>query len=261
VNEALGLFVPGRGPLYRIHPVPKLLLALWGVIAPFVVAPGLLTPFLAVVVVGTVILLPEAAYIRRVLLTTIPIVASILLVNGFFFPGARDVLLELGPFRLTEEGLAFGLPIAARVVIAVAFTVALVTTTRPDDLMEALVQRGAPVALAFVVLNAIQTIPRMQDSARRILEAQQARALRTGGGVRARVRALVPLVGPLVIRSLVDAHERALALEARAFRSSATRTAYRVIALRRLDRALIVVGVVALLALPVIAVARVLRIA
>jgi energy-coupling factor transport system permease protein len=45
-----------------------------------------------------------------------------------------------------------------------------------------------------------------------------------------RVRALVPLVGPVLLGSLIDVRERTFALEARGFGASRTRTAYRVVA-------------------------------
>ncbi len=250
MNEALGLFVPGRGWLYGIHPLPKLLFTVWGVIAPFLL-PVEALPVMAVAAVGGALSAGLGhVYLRRLLLMTAPSLLSIILINGFFFPGARDVIISLGPLDLTREGLAFGLPIAGRILVAVAVTLAFVTTTRPDDLMAGLVRLGAPTAIAFLVLSTIQMVPRMQAKADRILDAQQARGMRTRGGPLNRIRALVPLVGPLVIGSLIDARDRALALEARGFGSPGPHTAYRVVPWRRADRVLAAGAVAALTALP-----------
>ncbi len=257
MNEATGFYVPGEGWLHRMHPVPKLLIITWGVIAPFVL-PAAVLPAL---VLGAVLLGVSAGlggpYLRAVFWATVVLVASIILVNGFFFPGAHDVLFSIGPFDLTREGLAYGVPIALRVIVAIAVTLAVVMSTRPDDLMEGLVQRGVNPKLAFVVLSAIQTIPRMLAKAARILDAQQARGLRTEGSVRARLRAILPLLGPLIIGSLIDVRERSLALEARAFGSSARRTAYRVVDLRPTDRRATSLVLLALAALAVWAMGRV----
>lgn len=254
-----GFFVPGSGWLHRAHPWPKAILTLAGVLAPFVV-PIVALPVLIVAVIGGALAGGLGRrYLRNLAIGTVPAVASILLVNGFFVPGAQDVLVSVGPFNLTREGLAFGLPIALRIVAAVAVTFAFVMSTRPDDLMEALIDRGTNPKLAFVVLGAIQTIPRMLDKANRILDAQQARGLRTTGSFRARAAAVVPLLGPLVIGSLIDVRERSLALEARGFGTVGPRTAYRVIAMtdadRRLARAavLVVIGLVVYAALRVAA--------
>jgi energy-coupling factor transport system permease protein len=259
VNEALGLFVPGQGPLYRIHPLPKLLFTLWGVIAPFVLPVEALPVMAVAIVVGALLAGLGRVYVRRLLLMTLPSLTSIVLINGFFFPGARDVLLSAGPLGLTREGLEFGLPIAGRVLVAVAVTLAFVTTTRPDDLMAGLVRLGAPTSITFLVLSAIQAVPRMRAKASRILDAQQARGLRTRGGPLDRMRGLIPLVAPLVIGSLVDARDRALALEARGFGSSGQRTVYRLVPWRRSDRLLAAAAIAALAALPIVLTLRLAR--
>jgi energy-coupling factor transport system permease protein len=129
-------------------------------------------------------------------------------------------------------------------------------STRPDDLMEALIDRGASPRFAFVVLSAIQTIPRMLDKASRILDAQRSRGLATEGRFAARARAIVPLLGPLVIGSLIDVRERSLALEARAFGSSHQRTAYREVPIGDVDRRLIAIGMLLFAALPLVIAGR-----
>jgi energy-coupling factor transport system permease protein len=66
-----------------------------------------------------------------------------------------------------------------------------------------------------------------------------------------RGRALVPLIGPIVLGSLIDVRERTFALEARAFGARKTRTAYRVVDDPPIDRWLrwlIVLGFVLLIA-------------
>ncbi len=231
-------YVPGSGWLHRRHPWPKLLAVLWAVLAPFLLPLAVLPLLIGGALVGGLASGLGRTYLRRVFWGTLPIVASIVLVNGFFLPGARDVLLALGPFNLTREGLELAAPTAGRVVAAIAVTLAFLTTTRPDDLMEALIERGVSPKLAFVVLSTIQTIPRMLDKAARILDAQQARGLPTSGSATVRARAIVPLVGPLIIGSLIDVRERALALEARAFGAAHERTAYRVLVEDRTDRRL-----------------------
>lgn len=251
-----GFFVPGDGWLHRLHPWPKVLLVLAGVLAPFVVPIVALPVLIVAAAAGALTAGLGRGYLRNLAIGTLPAVASILVVNGFFFPGAEDLLLALGPFNLTREGLAFGVPIALRIVAAVAVTIAFVMSTRPDDLMEALIERGASPKLAFVVLGAIQTIPRMHDKANRILDAQQARGLRTSGSFRARARAVVPLLGPLVIGSLIDVRERSLALEARGFGARGARTAYRILRATPADSVVSALGILILVLLVVYAVAR-----
>jgi hypothetical protein len=85
-------------------------------------------------------------------------------------------------------------------------------------------QRGAPKALTYIVLATLQIAPRFQAKANTILDAQRARGLETEGGLGRRIRALLPLVVPLVLGSIIDIEERAMSLEARAFSREGKKT-------------------------------------
>ena len=58
------------------------------------------------------------------------------------------------------------------------------------------------------------------------------------GSFRTRVRALVPVIGPVILGALVDVRERTLALEARGFGARPGRTAYRAVEDPTEDRAI-----------------------
>ena len=90
---------------------------------------------------------------------------SILVVNALFFPGATDRLVELGPLAITREGLTFGLISAGRVLVAFLASVTFLFTTLADDLLEALIAAASSHRIAFVVLSAVQMVPRMQARA------------------------------------------------------------------------------------------------
>jgi energy-coupling factor transport system permease protein len=257
VQQAVGFFRPGDGWLHRLNPFPKLLLLVWGVLAPFLFPPIAIPVLIALYLLAGLSAGLGRPYVRAAIVAPLAVILPIILINGFFYPNSHQVLLGIGPLALTAEGLRFGLPIAGRVFAAFGVTVAFVISTRPDDLMETLVQRGTNAKLAFVVLSAIQAIPRMLDKAGRILEAQQARGLAATGSPVTRVRAVIPLLGPMIIGSLIDVRERSLALEARAFSSGVRRTAYRVVPVTGVDRRVARVGALLLLALPVVVALRV----
>jgi energy-coupling factor transport system permease protein len=255
VEAASGYFRPGTSWLHRRNPITKLLGLAWAILAAFLLPP------VALPVLAAVCLLLAAANglgrsVVRALRIPAVLIASILVVNGLFFPGATDVLVGLGPLAVTREGLAFGLVTAGRVLVAFVASIAFLQSTLPDDLLEALVARGASHRLAWVILSAVQAVPRLQASAAAILEAQQARGLAIGGSLVARARALVPLIGPVVLGSLIDVRERTFALEARGFGAGGRRTAYRVVADPPADRWLrlvLLLAIVAVVAWPFVA--------
>lgn len=157
----------------------------------------------------------------------VPLVLSIMLINTFLYPRAEEVLFTVGPFSATAEGLVAASQAALR-VLAFAFSVGLFAlSTRTDELVDDLEQRGLGRRATFVLSAAVGTVPRMSERAREIVDAQRARGLDTEGGITARLRGLLPLAGPLVLSALTEVEQRTMALEARAFAAPGQRTVLR----------------------------------
>jgi len=206
-----------------------------------------------VTILGVVLLTSYVAGLGRSILkfalATIPLVASILLVNTFLFPGATDVLVRVGPFAATGTGLAAALQATLRVV-AFALSVAVFSLTTPtDDLLSDLERRGLGRRAIFIIGSAIGTIPRMAERAAEITDSQRARGLDTEGSPARRIRGIVPLAGPMISGALSEVEERSMALEARGFSAPVRRTTLRSLpdsGAQRIARWLIVVGTVAI---------------
>ena len=66
-------------------------------------------------------------------------------------------------------------------------------------------------------MASLNVVPQMQRRMAVIQEAQEARGVETGGTIFARVKAYIPLLGPVVMSSLTDAQERGMTLETRGF--------------------------------------------
>jgi energy-coupling factor transport system permease protein len=153
----------------------------------------------------------------------LPFAIPILLIQGFFW-GEGEVLFSLGPLSFYRQGLIFAAASIGRIALLGGCFLLLSMTTRIDMLMRALVERGLPSQLLYLVVTTLQLVPRFQAQARRIQDAQRARGLETEGSIWRRGRALIPLTGPLLLASLMDVEERALALEARGFSRRGART-------------------------------------
>lgn len=79
----------------------------------------------------------------------------------------------------------------------------LLLTTQPGALMSAMTQRGMSPKTVYVVSAALQIAPALTTRAQGIMHAQQARGLPVTG-LRGRVRALVPMAGPLILGALTE---------------------------------------------------------
>lgn len=253
MSTATGYYRAGTSWLHRRNPITKLLAVALVLLATFLL-PALVLPVLGAVLVVVAWSTGLGPEILRALRIPAVLIASIILINALFFPGATDRLASLGPLAITREGLTFGLISAGRLIVAFLVLVTFLFTTLADDLLESLVTRGVSHRIAFIVLSAVQMVPRMQDRAGSILEAQQARGLAVSGSLRQRLRALVPLIGPVLLGSLIDVRERTFALEARGFGARPGRSAYRVVADPPSDRWIrvaILLGMVGVIALAI----------
>jgi energy-coupling factor transport system permease protein len=154
--------------------------------------------------------------IRVSFLLTLPIAISVVLVSVFTRAGTT-VLFEIGPFDATLEGVDFAAQTLVR-LFAISTSIGLFAmTTDPRAFVLDLERRGLSPRFAFVALATLEAVPAMVERAQVIASAQRARGLDTEGSVRARLRGVLPLAGPVVLSSLTEVEERSLALEVRAF--------------------------------------------
>lgn len=192
-----------------------------------VVAGGVVVP---VLLLAFVVLIPASTagvarrLVRTSLLLSLPIGVSALIVNLFFFPGAEHVLIRLGPITATQEGLAFALQILARILAISGAITLFYLTTPPSGLVLDLERRGVSARVAFIANASVQTVPAMLERASTIVAAQRARGLDTEGSFWRRLRGIVPIVGPVILGSIVEVEERTMALEARGFTRPGRRT-------------------------------------
>jgi energy-coupling factor transport system permease protein len=223
----LSIYAQGTSRIHRLHPLTKLSAALLVIVAAYLL-PGLFTPL---ALFGLLVLLAYAAGVAGPFLWTavkalLPITFSLFLIQGILFPPPDATPFQAGPLTLTYEGLAFAFLVATRLLTLSAAMLLLLRTTAPGDLVQALVERGLPRSIGYLLLSALQIAPDMTMRAGAILEAQRSRGLETEGTLR-RLRSLPALVGPLIVGALVDTEERAMALESRAFLAQGPKTTLR----------------------------------
>jgi energy-coupling factor transport system permease protein len=225
MTQAFSLFVQRDSLIHRLHPLTKLTMA------GFLLVAGLLLPGMwSTYFLFLFVLLPLAwlggvlrELLRAAWKIVLPFAISVFLIQGFLWPNGTP-LFYVGPLSVKEEGLRFAVASTGRILIIVSSFLWFALTTRPDRLMTALSQIGFPANLAYVIVATIQIVPRFQARAATILDAQRARGVETEGSFGQRIRAMVPLVVPLILSSLVDVEERALAVEARGFGRSGQKT-------------------------------------
>jgi energy-coupling factor transport system permease protein len=225
--EVIGLYVPRASFVHRLHPVTKLAISGFFLLAGLAL-PGIWSTYL-LVLFG---LLPLAVLsqlslelARRTWRIVLPFMISVFLIQGILWSGGTP-LIGYGLISFKREGLQFAVASTGRILVVVSSFLWFALTTRPDLLMSALVQRGLPPSFSYLIVSSIQIVPRFQARAATILDAQRARGLEITGSVIRRARAVLPLVVPLILSSLIDVEERALAIEVRGFNYPSSKTSF-----------------------------------
>ncbi len=221
----ISIYAARASGLHNLNPITKLVLALCLLTGGFAL-PGPWASYLILIL----IIIPLAAWgkvlntlMRLVVSISWPLVLSVFIIQTLFW-GKGTLLFEIGPLAPKLEGAVFAFTSTGRILFIMADFMLFSLTTRPDTLMISLKQAGLPSGLAYIIVTTLQLVPRFITKARTILDAQRSRGLETQGNLFVRARALLPLVMPLVIGSLVEVEERAIAIEARAFNSNRKET-------------------------------------
>jgi energy-coupling factor transport system permease protein len=205
-------------PYHRLNPLTKAVAATVESLGAFVIG-GYLGPLAIIglaILPGAVVAGVTRRLLRISLLLTLPIAISVVLVSVFTRAGST-VLFHVGPFDATLEGVDFAGQTLIR-LLAISTSIGLFgLTTEPRSFVLDLERRGLSPRFAFVALATLEAVPAMVERAGVIASAQRARGLDTEGSFRARLRGVLPLVGPVILSSLTEVEERSLALEVRAF--------------------------------------------
>ena len=169
----------------------------------------------------------------------IPITVMLLFIQGCYSPKNVTIIADLGFAKVGLEGVLYALKIVSTLLVFLGAFYIMNKTTYTGKLVAALTGTGMPPKAGYLVLASLNVVPQMQRRLSVIQEAQSARGVETGGGMIARLKAYIPLLGPVVMSSLTDAQERGMTLETRGFGVKGVKqTSYVEVANTKLDKIL-----------------------
>lgn len=167
---------------------------------------------------------------------------------GYLIP--TGTLSAAGMVPVTTGALDFGTVLSLRFFAMLFAFQLLVVTTKPSDLMKALMEIHVPVDYVLMFVIALRFIPSLQVEGKRIHEAQLARGYNPGKGVRGKIRSLKPVLIPLVANSLGRTQVLGLTMDMRGYRSRQSTEKHKRLSWNRTDVA--AVGFVALMGIGVL---------
>jgi energy-coupling factor transport system permease protein len=147
----------------------------------------------------------------------IPITIMLMFIQGCYSPKNVTFIADLGFAKLGFEGVEYAFKIISSLLVFLGTFYIMNVTTYTGRLVATLTGTGMNPKIGYLILASLNVVPQMQRKMSVIQEAQSARGVELKGNVISRIKAYVPLLGPVVLSSLTDAQERGMTLETRGF--------------------------------------------
>lgn len=245
----LGQFFPGKSLLHRLDPRTKILCTILLVVIVFL-AKSMLAYGVLLLLTGILMALSRIP-LRTLLKSVKPLIIVIFLTSllNMFFTSGENVLVDVRfwffHIVIRAEGVVSALKMALRIILLVLDTsVVLTYTTSPIDLTDGIERLLSPLAkvkvpvhtFAMMMSLALRFIPTLVEETEKIIAAQKSRGADfTSGNLLRRVKALIPVLVPLLLSSFRRADELALAMECRCYHGGEGRTRMKVMQLHARD--------------------------
>ena len=241
-----GQYFDSKSVIHRIDPRIKIVLMILFIVFIFLsknIVSLLFSAFCAFLIIF-ISKVPVKMYLKN-MKAILPVLIFTAVINMFYGEGGK-VLLSFWVLEITTNGLFRAFFMALRILLLIIISSALTYTTTPNDLTDAIESLLSPLkyvglksavhTLAMMMTIALRFIPTLIEEAEKIMNAQKARGadLESGGLVQ-RVKALIPILIPLLISSVRRAYELAEAMECRCYNGGEGKTRMKQLHLKMLD--------------------------
>ena len=235
-DVAFGQYYPAESFVHKCDPRTKILFLIVYIAAIFTAKNfyGLAACAAVFVVVTACSRVPVKSVLRSVKAIIFLLLFTAVL-NLFFYSG-ETVWVKWGFLKITKEGVFYTIFLSVRLFLLVMGSAILTLTTTPVSLTDGIESLLYPLKLirfpvhelALIMSIALRFIPILTDETGRIMNAQKARGadFETGGLIK-RVKAVIPVLIPLLISAFRRADELGDAMDARCYSGSTVRTKYK----------------------------------
>ena len=234
---SFGQYYPVSSFVHKVDPRLKILFLIGYITAIFLAKNfyGLAACAFVLILVVAFSRVPVLKVLRAVRGVMILILFTAVL-NIFFYRGEGDPYFQWKIFAVYREGLLFSAFLVCRLILLVTLSSMLTYTTTPVSLTDGLESLLTPLkwvrfpvhALALIMRLALRMIPILSDETDRIKSAQMARGanFESGNPVK-KIKAMIPILIPLLISAFRRADELGEAMEARCYMGDKKRTKYK----------------------------------
>lgn len=207
-----------NNPVSMLNPITKIItIFTLGISSMVWPDPCLGIAFIVVLFVVAIIARIVVPYVKLMFGFGIPMTLMLMFIQGLYSPSNKTFIADFGFAKLGLEGMIYAGRVVVTVLVFLGSFYIMNKTTYIGSMVAALTGIGLPAKIGYLVLASLNVVPQMQRRMSVISQAQSARGLKMSGSAIGRLRALIPLLGPVVLSSLTDAQERGMTLETRGF--------------------------------------------
>lgn len=223
-----GQYFEGNSFVHRLDPRNKILLLIATIVLIFIGSNFYALSIAAALIICVMLLsrIPLRMYLKN-LKAVLPIIIFTGIIN-LFYAAEGTALFTLWKLTITTGGVYRSVYMASRIILLILVSAVLTYTTTPNDLTDAIESllsplkfvglRSAVHTLAMMMTIALRFIPTLVEETQKIMNAQKARGVDfENGTLRERIKALIPILIPLLISSVRRAYELAEAMECRCY--------------------------------------------
>ena len=241
--------------IHKLDARLKVILMLLLVITLFVckgfISLGIFTIFTLLVLILSSV--PFKLYLKNIKVI-IPIVIFTSLINLFYSDTGVEYRL-IGNISVWSGGIERAVFMSLRILILILISSVLTYTTTPNDITDALERLLSPLkfiglgtavhTLSMMMTIALRFIPTLIDETDKIMNAQKAReADMESGGLLKRIKALLPILIPLLFSSVRRAYDLAEAMECRCYNGGIGRTRMKIMRFKSEDYVTLILSLV-----------------
>ena len=235
-DVTFGQYYPTKSFVHKADPRIKLLALIAYIVALFLANNfySLLLGFVVLVAAVIASRVPLGSVLRSVKAIIFLLIFTAVL--NLFFHGGEHLLVEWWIIKIYREGVIFTVFFILRLFFLVMGSALLTLTTSPVELTDGIESLLTPLKwirfpvheLALIMSIALRFIPTLIDETNRIISAQKARGADfESGNIFKRIKAIVPILIPLLISAFRRAEELGDAMDARCYSGSKNRTKYK----------------------------------
>lgn len=250
----LGQYFPADSVFHKMDPRTKIIITTLYIVFVFIaknaLSIGVLTASLLVFIFLSKV--PLKIYLKN-LKSILPIIIFTSVIN-IFYVDRGTTLVQWSFIKITTGGLEQSALIAVRIILLVIASALLTYTTTPTALTDAIELLLSPLGviglktavhtMAMMMTIALRFIPTLIEETDKIMSAQKARgADMESGGLLKRIRAMLPILIPLLVSSFRRAYELAEAMESRCYNGGKGRTRMKQLRFGARDAAMILLTI------------------